>query len=189
MSDPVSILPPNSTRAERALESAVTRTSPDLSPIAALMNTETCPAPLLPTLAWALSVDEFDIGWPVHVQRGAIRESVEIHRRKGTVGSVQRALAAAGYGDAQVVERFGDDSFNGEAVHDGSIYYSPPDHWAEYRVRLTRPVSLKQADQIRAILAATAPARASLKALDFTEAANLYNASSFYDGQYSHGVA
>jgi phage tail P2-like protein len=57
-----------------------------------------CPSPLLPFLAWALSVDLWDDGWDEVTQRAAIAASPEYHRRKGTSASVDAALATLGRG-------------------------------------------------------------------------------------------
>ena len=187
MSD--SILPPNATRAELACERAIAATRPDLTPVAALMNPDTCPKHLLPWLAWALSVDFWDAGWSEAVKRASIRESVGIHRVKGTLRSVQRALTAAGYPGANVVERSGHELHNATHSYDGSIIHSSPDHWAEYRVYLTHPITIEQAAQVRAILRLVAPARCRLKGLFFPQALNSYNSRITYDGAFTHGVA
>lgn len=54
-----------------------------------------CPTKLLPWLAWALSVDVWDDGWPETVKRQAIADSPDYHRIKGTVQAVLSALALA----------------------------------------------------------------------------------------------
>ena len=136
-----------------------------------------------------MSIEEWDPNWSEDAKRSAIAQSVSIHRHKGTLGAVKRALKSAGYGDAEVIERYGWDFHDGVALHDGSIRYAPPDHWAEYRIRLAQPITVVQADQVRSILADVAPVRCHLKTLDFTEAFNAYNARITHDGQFTHGVA
>jgi hypothetical protein len=56
-------------------------------------------------------------------------------------------------------------------------------------VFLVRPITIAQAARVRALLTAYAPARCRLKALDYQEAANLYNATVLNDGTYSHGIS
>jgi phage tail P2-like protein len=158
-------------------------------PIGDLWNPDACPAHLLPWLAWALSVDEWDSGWSETTKRRTLMDSIGVHRSKGTVAAVKTALAAAGYGAAEVIEWFGWEQHDGTYSYDGSIYYSTPDHWAEYRIKLTRPITVEQAAQVREILDAVAPARCHLKALSFTTALNLYDARIEHDGAYTHGVA
>lgn len=190
MSDIRSLLPFNHDPVRRALEMVMAEPLVALElPIEQLWHPDTCPLHLLPWLAWALSVDFWDSGWSEDSKRASIREAVSIHRGKGTLQSVQRALKAAGYGDATVVERYGHETHDGTYSHDGSINYSEPDHWAEYRVYLTTPITIEQAAQVRAILRLVAPARSHLKGLFFTEALNSYNDRITYDGSFTYGVA
>ena len=92
-----SFLPPNSSLTERALEAAWATSGPDLEPVAQLMSPDTCPAPLLGWLAWALSVDVWDASWSEDTKRQIVRDSIAIHRAKGTRGAVERALGALGF--------------------------------------------------------------------------------------------
>lgn len=186
---PNSLLPMNSTATERALESVASRISDLSAPIDLMLKPEACPSPFLPWLAWALSVDEWDAEWTEEHKREAIAASIGIHRHKGTVWAMRRALSVAGLGDAELIERFGAKKYDGEFVHDGSQTHAPQDHWAEYRVILSRPVTIEQAQQVRRILQAAAPARCHLKALDFVEVQNRYNGVIQFDGAYTHGVA
>lgn len=189
MSDAPSLLPNNATPLERSLDLFPVRIAPDPKRIATLWDAETCPAHLLPYLAWAFSVDDWQDDWPETQRRKVLLDAIAVHRRKGTVRAVKDALASAGFGDAQVIERHGWEKHNGAMTYNGTPTYSTPDHWAEYRVRLNRPITIEQAAQVRAILEKVAPARSRLKALEFTEALNTYNARVSHDGQYTHGVA
>jgi len=189
MSDLATILPPNSGPVEYDLEQFSGRVADLAKPVSELWDVENCPVSLLPWLAWALSVDNWDSGWSETTKRATLREAVRLHRSKGTVGAVKRALAAAGYGLAEVVENFGWEKYDGAHLYDGSFQYSQPDHWAEYRVNLARPITVEQAAQVRDILSSVAPARCHLKSLDFTEALNIHAGRIRYDGQYTYGVA
>lgn len=189
MFDLPTILKPNATEHDHALEQAIRKGKPDLTPVAKLMNPETCPADLLMHLAWSFSVDVWDGAWSEGTKREVIKQSLPVHRVKGTLRAVKDALAAAGYGDAEVIERYGWERYDGAALHDGSLFHSAPDHWAEYRLRLARPITVEQAKQVRAILSTVAPARCHLKALDFTEALNTYNGAINHDAAFTHGVA
>lgn len=60
-------------------------------------NPDTCPAELLPWLAWAFSVDEWDATWTEQEKRDVIKASVEVHKHKGTIGAIDRALKPLGY--------------------------------------------------------------------------------------------
>lgn len=189
MSDIATLLPPNATTTERALEQSTARIGVVPVAIATLWNPDTCPADLLPWLAWALSVDNWDSNWAEEDKRASIRDNIAIHRVKGTIGSIKRALLAAGYDGVEVIERFGWEIYNGAHNYDGSFTYSEPDHWAEYRIRLTRPITIEQAQQVRNILANVAPARCHLKALEYPEALHLFDNSILFDGAYAYGVA
>lgn len=185
-----SLLPVSNTGpAELAIEQTGARIEDFPDAIRPLWNADTCPAELLPWLAWTLSVDIWSPLWTEETKRNVLRASVEVHRRKGTVGAIRRAMIAAGLGDAILIERFGRHFYDGEFVHDGTIDHSEPDHWAEYRVVLNRPLSISQSLEARKIIEASAPLRCSLKSLDFTEVAFLENGEILHDGTYSYGVA
>ena len=87
-----SLLPPNATRFERALEAGAARivdvpSPPDLD------DPMTCPVELLPWLAWGLSVDTWDADWSDQDKRVAVATSIALHRHKGTRLSVETVLA------------------------------------------------------------------------------------------------
>lgn len=186
MSD--TLLPHNATAAELAFEAVMREAFLLPVPLREIWNPETCPAALLPWLAGAFSVDAWDPGWSEDAKRAVISDSVMVHRRKGTVGAMRQALEASGYGTAELVEGKESTLYNGAASYGGAEIYEPPDHWAEYRVYLDRPITADQAAQVREILASVAPARCHLKGLYFTRAANRYNAVIRYDGAFTHGV-
>jgi len=183
------ILPVNATATERAIEGATARIGEAPVPNADLWNPATCPAALLPWLAWALSVDDWDANWTEDRKREVIAAAVYVHRHKGTVASIRTAIDKAGFAGAELRERWSASLHDGSFAHTGARTYAPGDHWAEYRVVLTAPISLKQAAWFRAQLARVAPARCHLKALSYLQALNIYNAAITYDGAYSHGVA
>jgi len=191
MADFPSLLPPNASQLQRDIEQVVAGFIADM-PVAHIKNVHNprlCRADFLPWLAWEWSVDNWDGEWPEGAQRETVWASPTVHRHKGTIGAVKDALAAAGYGDASVIERYGWERHDGTYRHDGSITHAMPDHWAEYRIVLARPITVEQAAQVRAILAKIAAARSRLKALDFTQALNIHNARITHDGQFTHGVA
>jgi len=183
------LLPDNATPQEVALDRATGRIGAVPVDVRLLWNPATCPAAILPWLAWALSVDEWQPDWPVERKRAVIASSVEIHRRKGTRAAVVEALRAAGYGDAELIEDYGRQFHDGTFLRDGTRTYVDGDHWAEYRVILARPITLAQGQQVRRILAGIAPLRSHLKAMDFQEVAHTRDGTIRYDGIYSHGVA
>ena len=66
-------------------------------PVGDLWNPYTCPVGILPWLAWSLAVSPWDSSWTEGQKRQAIAESVAVHRVKGTIGALKRALEAIGY--------------------------------------------------------------------------------------------
>ena len=92
------LLPPNATPQERALSEAIARISGvDVSGIRAVWNPDTCPANLLPWLAWAFSVDQWDSNWLEEQRRETVRRAIAVQRKKGTAGAVKSALGALGF--------------------------------------------------------------------------------------------
>ena len=87
-----SLLPPNATGLERALEAGV-RAGSVTTPVDVIDVPEICPANLLPWLAWGLSVDSWDGDWSEADKRDAVASSLAFHRLKGTRLSVETVLA------------------------------------------------------------------------------------------------
>lgn len=185
-----SLLPPHNTgAAELAIEQAAARGAIFSDMVRPIHQPDDCPTTLLPWLAWALSVDDWSTDWSDATKREVIRQSVWVHRRKGTIGSIRRALIAAGYGDAQIIERYAPYRHDGSTPRDGSVTYASPDHWAEYRVRMARPITNAQAQMVRSILATVAPVRCHLKSLDFQEVAFVHDGTVRRDGSVNYGAA
>jgi len=103
MFDQTSILKPNATQHDRAVEQSIRKAKPDLTSVATLMNPDTCPAHLLGWLAWAFSVDVWEASWPEATKREVIRAALPVHQRKGTRGAVVAALQSQGFG-AELIE-------------------------------------------------------------------------------------
>lgn len=100
------LLPPNATASELALEGATARLSGVPVPITSLWDPETCPVDHLPWLAWAFSVDNWSPDWPETVKRQVIAASFDVHRVKGAIGALERALEALDLGYVEVIEWF-----------------------------------------------------------------------------------
>lgn len=91
MSD-ASLLPSNRTPLEQAL-AQVTLENPDLPNVLRdMISPDTCPAALLPWLAIQRSVDRWDPDWSEAIKRKVIKDSFEVHKRKGTVGALRRVV-------------------------------------------------------------------------------------------------
>jgi phage tail P2-like protein len=183
------LLPPNATPQEIALDGATARLSDVPVSLRDIWNPDTCPVALLPWLAWAFNVDEWSASWSEESQRATIREAFTVQRKKGTIASVRRALVNAGYGTATIAEGTAGRTFNGTSNFNGVYSYGDPAGWANYRVVLDRPITNAQAAEVRRILSKTAPARCNLAALTFTTATNSYNGAINYNGAYNMGTA
>jgi len=103
MSDTASLLPPNASPFERAVEQATARIGDIATPLRDLWNPQTCPVNLLPWLAWSLSIDNWQPDWPEYIKRSRIAAAIEIQRHKGTVKAVKDTVASFG-GSVDVVE-------------------------------------------------------------------------------------
>jgi phage tail P2-like protein len=89
------LLPHNSTPLERALATAGDLgVDPEI--IRGVADSARCPVDFLPWLAWAMSVEGWDAAETEEQQRALIRQSIPIHKHKGTVGAIRRVLKAVG---------------------------------------------------------------------------------------------
>lgn len=188
MSD-ASLLPVSATEQERALALSIARVSDVPSVARKLWSAEDCPADKLAWLAWAFGVDEWDDEWPEESKRQTIRDALSVQKRKGTVWSIRRVLANAGYGDAQLVEGLYGRRYDGSALFNGFDTYGDATQWATYRAILERPITNRQAEQVKRILEVTAPARCHLVELNYIAVQNSYNGAIKFDGTYNYGTA
>lgn len=92
------LLPPNATPAERRL-ATVAANACDLpvEVLRTLWDPHTCPAWRLPSLAAERSVERWDENWPEATKRKVIANAPFVHRHKGTVGALRRAVEPLGY--------------------------------------------------------------------------------------------
>ena len=108
MSDEInqSLLPPNASQLLRDLESVFGNSFNLLTLNRYVVNPDLAPVHILPWLAWALSVDDWSDNWSEQVRRNVIKASVEVHRKKGTIGALKKALQAFNYTNVKVEEWF-----------------------------------------------------------------------------------
>lgn len=92
-----SLLPNNASPLEQNLAQTGSLTEQVPVPLRSLWQPDSCPAALLPYLAWAFSVDRWDENWPVDTKRQVIAASFYIHQHKGTIGALQRAVEPLGF--------------------------------------------------------------------------------------------
>lgn len=183
MSD--SLLPRAATPLERAIEASTFRLDPART-LPTLWDVETCPESLLPWLASAVAVDEWDPQWSEARKRDAIRESREIHARKGTLSAIRRALSVCGQAEATVIERADHLNCDGRARCDGT--YSCGGQWATVRVVLLQPVTVPQARQIQRLIAAVGRNCVWLLSIEFAASAFRCDGSIPCDGSHTCGT-
>jgi len=200
MADVATLLPPNATKLERDLEQAGSARIETMAvPLRTLWNPETCPAALLPWLAWALDVLAWRSDWPEPIQRAAIAASIAVHNHIGTLGGLTRALDALGFGRAVVTEYWGlrhRGGFDHDGAQDhvglarvyrfdvsmsllspisGAMYHKGVIHHDGAQVHAVGPgFSQAAVDLVRAIIDAYKNTRSGLR--------NLYYAAKFHNG-------
>lgn len=154
-----------------------------------LHNPNTCPAAVLPWLAWAWRVEEWSDGWSTAQKRRAVRESLLLHRRKGTWWAVRRTIALHGF----VVDRI---LVNPHRVkYDATIRLMGWNMLGGYagafiwRVVLkSKRVSAEQKRMLWRALVEVAPARAKLVGIHYKAARIKYDGTVRLDGSYTLGA-
>lgn len=91
------LLPPNASALERAAAEALAEIQRVPILLRELWNPYTCPARLLPYLAWTFSVDRWDPTWSETNKRDVIASSFYVHRKKGTISALRRVVEPLGY--------------------------------------------------------------------------------------------
>ncbi|MEZ2739107.1 phage tail protein I [Comamonas jiangduensis] len=165
MSSAPTLLPPNATPLERALAKACAMPhSPE--EIRKLWNHRTCPLHLLPWLAWAWSVDEWDTAWTEAQQRAMVGASIKLHKKKGTVWAVREALLRSGLESVRVIEKPADAA-----------------HWSHFDVDIAvvdRPLTQGAIDRAAALIEENKAQRSVLR----TIRAKLQSTGGIYFGMH-----
>jgi phage tail P2-like protein len=184
-----SLLPPNATKLERDLETvnASVFAGVPVNIVNDFSNPDKCPVEFLPRLAIESGVDDFNDTWAESAKRQTIKDSMTVHRRKGTVWAIKRVIANAGFGGSTIVEGAADARYDGTYFFNGNISYGDRKQWATYRVIMNRPVSNAQAVEIKKMLKPVAPARCKLVEFRYDAAACLYDGTIKYDASFNFG--
>ncbi len=95
--DERAMLPPSATSLERAAAEAAAEIQRVPILLREIWDPWTCPAKLLPYLAWAFSVDRWDTAWSENAKREVIASSFYVHKKKGTIGALRRVVEPLGY--------------------------------------------------------------------------------------------
>ncbi|OBX06905.1 tail fiber protein [Gallibacterium salpingitidis] len=148
---------------------------------------ELLPDEVMPLLAEKWSMTGYDGMFSAETSQSKsalINNAVQLHRYKGTPYSIREVLRKLGYGEVEIDE--------GLILRDYSSNQSvaaiPQDEkWAYYGIKLSRPITKDQAEEIKKVLRNYAPARCVLGILDYKSAPLLYNNKATYNGAYNHG--
>lgn len=110
MTSKKTLLPPNATAAELAIDQAEADAMKDIPTqlIQQVKNPSLCPSELLPWLAWEFQVDTWNINWPEQKKRDAISRAHYIHSHRGTPEAVRRALTDIPF-SSDIIEWFRQD--------------------------------------------------------------------------------
>jgi phage tail P2-like protein len=141
------LLPPNATQLERDIEAAAARLSAvDVSPTSDIWNPDTCPAHLLPWLAWAEQVAEWSSLWSEAVQRAVIKAQRLVRKKRGTKSAVVSAVEALS-GSATIKEWF--EHSPQKAAHTFDITISGGDGYIEAELQESMIRSIDRSKPVR----------------------------------------
>ena len=103
-----SLLPPNATFMEKALEESIfSATNLDVE-ISSIWNIDTMPAHLkpvlLPYLAWTMGVEIWSSDMSIAQKEQMIRDYLVIRAMRGTKEAIQKAYRAIGVNDVEIIE-------------------------------------------------------------------------------------
>jgi phage tail P2-like protein len=145
---------------------------------------------LLPTLAEQFSLLD-EAAWLLaeseDARRNLIKNAVTLHRYKGTPWAVKEVVRLLGFGEIEILEGLGGLDYDGQATFNGLRVYGDTGSWPVYRVYFSQPITNDQAELLRRVLRATAPARCRLASLEYTAVPIRYNQVAAFDGQYNYG--
>ncbi|MCY1531747.1 Phage tail protein [compost metagenome] len=135
---------------------------------------------LLDEAAWLLAESE-------DATRGLIKNAVELHRFKGTPWAIREVIRLLGFGEVVLQEGLGGLAYDGSATFNGFRVYGDVGSWSVYRVILNQAITNDQAELLRRVLRAIAPARCRLASLEYQSVPIRYNRAATFDGQYNYG--
>lgn len=163
----ISLLPPASTKLERTLEKAITKRSINPEKIRTLYSPKNCPSELLPWLAYAVGVENWNENWSEEIQRSVIAATPNIRRHHGTVWAVREALKAAGYNDAIIEEGLPSLMRDGSSLYNGVDYHSAGSRWALFSIIADvgegQPITAAERELLINLIDAAKPLRSMMR--------------------------
>lgn len=189
------IMPSGSTPLQHMLAQITTEelAAIDCREIIRAHDTAACDEKWLPWLAWENSIGGAE-GWMFaeteEAQRRLITDFVAKHQNKGTPAVIRRLFRDLQLGEVDIIERASFLRWNGAAKFDGTYRFGgEAGDWAKYAVIVRRPVSNRQAAQLRDILGQITPLRCELVYIDFRNTPLKWNGEITFDGTYNFGAA
>lgn len=167
-----SLLPPNASKLLKDLEKTGCRISLIEVLNRYLRDPDNCPEHLLPWLGWALSVDVWNETWAESIRRNVIKASISIHRHKGTLGALKRALEAFEFDNVTIEEWFD--------------YGGDPYTFRVFIEVVTEGFDINDLTEVYSVISQTKNIRSHLeilKAVLCTNSENPYIGSSFVSGE------
>jgi len=167
-----------------------------------LANPETCKVKYLPYLAYSFKVDLWDDKLRETEKRALIKDSLKLHRLKGTRWAILEILKAIGFSipgyEAEIIEykdkdkyiynvkRDGSHSYDSSVKHNDGLYIYDfgLTNWAEYAVLIKVPISQSQVKIAKDLINKYAPVRCVLKG--FVSELKQRDGTIFYDSTYTH---
>ena len=176
----VSMLPPNSTEWERAVEETLRENILPVDdndhiqmPTIDAWNPDLIPEHLTPYLGLNLSI-EVDAALPETEQRNLLRASYGIHSIEGTPQALLDVIHALGYAGAVINEGVEDPADN-------------TTHWAHYSIFINQSITVTDAQRMIDLVKDLAPARCKLVSVDIAAGTESYDGTIDYDGTHTYG--
>ncbi|MBY8899554.1 phage tail protein I [Acinetobacter baumannii] len=93
----MNLLPPNATNFENKLVKTTSKISEIDTDLSRLIRVDDAPSDFLSILAWQFSVDRWQDDWPDEVKRAQIKNSIKVHKYKGTNFALRSIVESFGY--------------------------------------------------------------------------------------------
>lgn len=93
----MNLLPPNTTAFEKKIVETTAKTTELNTNLSSLIRVDDAPADFLSILAWQFSVDRWQDDWPDEVKRAQIKNSIKVHKYKGTNFALRSIVESFGY--------------------------------------------------------------------------------------------
>ena len=177
---PSTVLPETSSLLEKALVDFYVARQKDVFevdgeiPIRLLYDPDKCPHILLSYLACAMSVEGNTINFSETQLRQLIRDSYQLHTRKGTIQALKDVIASLNYRLARIEEGV------------PSNPASPETDWARYRLVMESALSIANARNLTKLIEDAAPVSRELVEITYDQA-NPYDGSIRYNGTHAYG--